>query len=135
MPNRYYNKYLAIDVLEFVTEQLKNGHTLKEVAENWLDNYETVNLTYGNIINALIRQHQKSFDKISQGQNQMGEYDCEQLKNGMTLKEVAENWLDNYESVNLTYGNIINALIRQHQKSFEKISNGEMNQMGSYDYD
>tara|TARA_A100001011_G_C14237705_1_gene811813 strand:- start:867 stop:1103 length:237 start_codon:yes stop_codon:yes gene_type:complete len=75
MPNRYYNKYLAIDVLEFVTEQLKNGHTLKEVAENWLDNYETVNLTYGNIINALIRQHQKSFDKISQGQNQMGEYD------------------------------------------------------------
>ena len=61
-PNRHYNKYLAIDVLEFVTDQLKNGMSLKEVAENWLDNYESVNLTYGNIINALIRQHQKSFE-------------------------------------------------------------------------
>ena len=62
-PNRHYNKYLAIDVLEFVTDQLKNGMTLKEVAENWLDNYESINLTYGNIINALIRQHQKSFHR------------------------------------------------------------------------
>ena len=76
MKNRYINKYLAIDVLEFVTEQLKNGMTLKEVAENWLDNYQTVNLTYGNIINALILQHQKSFEKISNGEmNQMGSYD------------------------------------------------------------
>ena len=76
MKNKHINKYLAIDVLEFVTEQLKNGMTLKEVAENWLDNYESINLTYGNIINALIRQHQKSFEKIGNGEmNQMGSYD------------------------------------------------------------
>ena len=76
MKNKHINKYLAIDVLEFVTEQLKNGMTLKEVAENWLDNYQSVNLTYGNIINALISQHQKSFEKISNGEmNQMGSYD------------------------------------------------------------
>lgn len=76
MKNKHINKYLAIDVLEFVTDQLKNGMTLKEVAENWLDNYQSVNLTYGNIINALIRQHQKSFEKISNGEmNQMGSYD------------------------------------------------------------
>ena len=76
MKNKHINKYLAIDVLEFVTEQLKNGMTLKEVAENWLDNYESINLTYGNIIYALIRQHQKSFEKISNGEmNQMGSYD------------------------------------------------------------
>ena len=76
MKNKHINKYLAIDVLEFVTEQLKNGMTLKEVAENWLDNYQSVNLTYGKIINALIRQHQKSFEKISNGEmNQMGSYD------------------------------------------------------------
>ena len=61
MKNRYINKYLAIDVLEFVTEQLKNGMTLKEVAENWLDNYQSVNLTYGNIINALIQKTSKEF--------------------------------------------------------------------------
>ena len=76
MKNKHINKYLAIDVLEFVCEQLKNGMTLKEVAENWLDNYQSVNLTYGNIINTLIRQHQKSFEKISNGEmNQMGSYD------------------------------------------------------------
>ena len=76
MKNKHINKYLAIDVLEFVTDQLKNGMTLKEVAENWLDNYQSVNLTYCNIINALIRQHQKSFEKISNGEmNQMGSYD------------------------------------------------------------
>ena len=76
MKNRYINKYLAIDVLEFVTDQLKNGMTLKDVAINYLDNYGTINLTYGNVLNALIRQHQKSFEKISNGEmNQMGEYD------------------------------------------------------------
>ena len=76
MKNRYINKYLAIDVLEFVTDQLKNGMTLKDVAINYLDNYGTINLTYGNVLNALIRQHQKSFEKISNGEmNQMGSYD------------------------------------------------------------
>tara|TARA_R100000231_G_scaffold14065_2_gene15375 strand:+ start:2570 stop:2797 length:228 start_codon:yes stop_codon:yes gene_type:complete len=64
--NKNINKYLAIDVLEFVTQQLKNGCTLKEVAENWLDNWETVNLSYGSVIQAMIRQHQRSFNKIAE---------------------------------------------------------------------
>ena len=68
-PNRYINKYLAIDVLEFVTQELKNGCTLKDVAENWLDNWETINLSYGSVIQAMIRQHQKTFNKIAERDN------------------------------------------------------------------
>ena len=67
--NKNINKYLAIDVLEFVTQQLKNGCTLKDVAENWLDNWETINLSYGSVIQAMIRQHQKSFNKIAERDN------------------------------------------------------------------
>ena len=67
--NKNINKYLAIDVLEFVTQQLKNGCTLQDVAENWLDNWETVNLSYGSVIQAMIRQHQRSFNKIAERDN------------------------------------------------------------------
>ena len=69
----YIHKLIALEVLEFFTDCIRQGMDLGEIVDMYLPQ-KSVNLTYGAVLQALIKDHKKSFIALAKKDVTKDEY-------------------------------------------------------------